>query len=425
MRCKLKDLRNTWYILMRDKRVYAKKVNNRIPKEKISANDMKQAKIRNSVKKYGYYDQSFVISTPRKNCLEKLVSLGYVQKRENEIVYSVAYEYVMHPYHPFVLPPRGLVISGVSNRQAVRNILLDSNEYSLFEKTSRHFRRQIDAKRHTHITHFEYNSEFSYRSDIYDVKDKYFDALSLGYRPSTHRLTVDLVEPIKYSRKDKDRKDWRSIRSINPKLFLRGSNSIDNEIATLLWKKDYIGILIYNNKAYFMSAGKSAKQSVSDPADFLRMPDFLNEEVYTYENMLSRVFEDAVKDFLIDRFRYQAISRYTPPYLRKELDVYAEKGIREKEITICECKFRIPNSKQPVTIEELNKFKEKKRKIEKIEKAHANGRLNFWLVTNVDNFEKGLKKRAEKAHIEIRQAILPKGWKIESDWKVLDIKKLH
>jgi hypothetical protein len=410
---------------MRDKRVYAKKVFNRIPKEQISANDMKQAKVRKSVKKDGYYDQSFVISAPRKKCLEKLVSLGYVQKRENEIVYSVAYEYVMHPYHPFVLPPRGLIISGVSNHQAVRNILLDSNEYSLFEKTSRHFRRQIDAKRHTHITHFESFTEFSYKSDIYEVKDKYFDAISLGYRPSTRRLIVDLVEPIKYSRKDKDRKDWRSIRAINPRLFLQGSNSIDNEIATLSWKKDYIGIMIYNNKACFMSAGKSAKQNAPDPADFLRMPDFLNEEVYTYENMLSRVFEDAVKDFLVDRLRYQATSRYKPPYLRKELDVYAEKGIREKEITICECKFRLPNSKQAVTIKELNRFERKKRKIERIEKTHAYGKLHFWLVTNADNFEKGLKKRAEKAHIEIRQAILPKGWKIESDWRVIDIKKLH
>ena len=58
MNCNCKDLRSTWYSLMCKKRLYAKRACNRIPKEQISAEDMKRPDISESVNKYGYCDQN-------------------------------------------------------------------------------------------------------------------------------------------------------------------------------------------------------------------------------------------------------------------------------------------------------------------------------------------------------------------------------
>ena len=74
MSCNCKELRDTWYTLMHDKRIYAKTVYSRIPKEWISDEDMKRPEISEAITREGYYDQSREISDVRRNYLNYLVS---------------------------------------------------------------------------------------------------------------------------------------------------------------------------------------------------------------------------------------------------------------------------------------------------------------------------------------------------------------
>jgi nicotinamide mononucleotide adenylyltransferase len=56
MNSDMKDLVETWHVLMRDKEIYSKTVYTRILKEEISAEDLKRHEVSYSAKKYGYYD---------------------------------------------------------------------------------------------------------------------------------------------------------------------------------------------------------------------------------------------------------------------------------------------------------------------------------------------------------------------------------
>ena len=63
------------------------------------------------------------ISDVRRNCLNYLVSLGYVKKKEDKL-YRISYSYAVHPYRPFVIPFRGVVIPKVTNSHT-ENMILD------------------------------------------------------------------------------------------------------------------------------------------------------------------------------------------------------------------------------------------------------------------------------------------------------------
>jgi hypothetical protein len=414
---------------MYEKKIYAKTVSGWLTKEQISAEDLKRPDVSESINKNGYFAVSKELPSVTSNCLDELVTLGYVD-RKKDTLYHVSYQYVVHPYHPFVLPTSGLGITNVTNNHT-ENVILNSTQYSTFRETANIFKNQMAAGNHLHVTQFEYSSAPPYESDIYEVKDKYFDAIFLTPDQSPDRLTVHLVEPFVETRKNKDKKNWRNIIEIDQLLFLNGAKSIDEEITSLEWKQHYIGIIIYKDKAYRLelsgAADNTSEESHEDDGDhnFLKMPDFLNVKPYSYGNMLSRIFEEAVKNFLNDEHLYPHVTtRYKPRYLRGlELDIYAEKGGgKRKIITVCECKFRLPSRSHLVTIDDLDSFKRKKQMIEENEKAHGDAKLNFWLVTNGDKFDKGVKEQAKSAGIEIRKAKLSKGWEDRADWKITEMK---
>jgi hypothetical protein len=177
---------------MRDKRIYAKTVYERIPKELVSDEAMKRPEISEAAIRNGYCDRSSEISDVRRNCLDYLASLGYVKKREDTL-YRISFSCVVHPYRPFVIPFRGVVISKVGSNH-IESMILNSDEFSIFIESANMFKNQMAAGNHLHVSSFDY-SYFSYTSDVYEVEDKYFDAIFLNCDPSTDRLTVDLVEP--------------------------------------------------------------------------------------------------------------------------------------------------------------------------------------------------------------------------------------
>ncbi len=429
MNCNCRDLRETWHILMRDKRIYAKTVYERIPKELISEEAMKRTETSEAITRNGYYDWSREISDVRRNCLDYLVSLGYVTKKEDKL-YQISYSDVVHPYRPFVIPFRGVVISNVTNNH-IEKMILNSDEFSNFIVSSILFKDQMAAGNHLHVSSFDY-SYFSYTTDVYEVEDKYFDAIFLNCDPSTDRLTVDLVEPfvqsVFYSKKNKVKKNWRTVRRIEPSVFLEGAGSIDAEVGSLPWKASYTGIITHKDKAYYLNPSEALRERDREQLGFLEMPDFLNSKLYSRGNMLSRIFEEAVKNYLTENYHYIAITRHKPTYLEKgDLDVFAEKeeDSSKKYITVCECKFRLPERNYPVSIDDVDIFRGRKEIIEENErKNHPNITFEFWLVTNGDKFDNGIFDQAKSAGIKIKKATLSRDWEKRADWKVTKMEEI-
>jgi hypothetical protein len=49
---------------------------------------------------------------------------------------------VVHPYHPFVYPPSGLVMIGNTNMHT-ENVILNLREYPFFRETTNKFKSQM------------------------------------------------------------------------------------------------------------------------------------------------------------------------------------------------------------------------------------------------------------------------------------------
>jgi hypothetical protein len=348
--------------------------------------------------------------------------------RKRKIPYIVECSYVVHPYRPFVIPFKGVVIDKVTQHHT-ENLILNSEEYSYFRESANMFKNQMAAGNHIHISSFDY-SDFSYTSDVYEVYDKYFGAILLNCKPSNDSVIVNLVEPFVQSSiiKNKVRKNWRTIREIDSSLFLKGAGSMDKEVESLPWKASYKGIITYKDKAYYLNPSEALREKEREQLGFLEMPDFLNVKIYSHGNMLSRIFEEAVKNYLTENYQYTVNTHYKPTYLDKgDLDVFAEKGDRSKKyITVCECKFRLSDRNYALSVDDVNSFKRRKEIIEENErKSHPNITFSFWLVTNGDKFDKGVIEQAKSAKISIKKVKLSTGWEESADWKISEIEEVR
>lgn len=419
----LNEIGKLWYHLMTTKSIYSRTIFNRIPKDRLSKESLENPKVAAEISRQCYYDVVREIPDLRRKALDVLVKLGYVEKHDDTI-YFVNYTYVAHPYLPFVLPS-GIVGITSPTQRVISNLRLESKQYANFEESAKTFRVQIKAGKHRHIPRFDYGIGFQYETTIYEIKDRYFDAIFVNYDEENKKLIVHLTEPFVQSFNKRDHKNWRQIKEIDQNLFLSGSAAIDKEIDSLEWKKKLIGIILYNDEAYFLSK-KTEKDETEDSSNgSFRMPNFLDEGGYSYENYLSRIFEDAVADYLRQNHQYDAVARTKPPYLEgKELDVFAEKGLPLKNITVCECKFRPVNPDSPITISEVQEFGEKAKKVEEHHRKSGVAKFWFWLVTNTDKLEEGVDEYSKKIGIEIKKVHLPKNWKERSDWSVVKIENL-
>jgi len=148
------------------------------------------------------------------------------------------------------------------------------------------------------------------------------------------------------------------------------------------------------------------------------------------DNLLSYKFEQEVESYLRREHNYAyTCCRYKPPYLGKELDVYASKGGKNVTITICECKLRL--GKQPINEEEVEYFSKKTIALREYEQQKANkeGRqvsVHSWFVTNIDEVEEDAIKIAKKNRIEIKKANIPNNDRllIDAGWIVTKIQHL-
>lgn len=368
-------------------------------------------------------------------CVRFFVRLGYVDKFLDTI-HQISYHHVVHPYVPYISPSGRVGITGPGS-SSNRIIELDSKRYSNFVKTARDFQNQRISGKHPHITEFNYGVNFHYESDVYEVKDRYFDAIDIGYLLDKKTLTIHLTRPGIRLHNRIPHKLWKRISQLDLNLFLSGNEHIDRQIDELDWKKDYVGYIIHDNQAYNIlnrSPESDQKENVNDDDDgkYLAMPNFLkDDDIYSLVNFLSNKFEDVTSDYLVDHLGKTGYipsirKRLKLPYLnKKEIDIIAEQKTEEGLLMIiCECKFREHNS--PVLEGELEEFTEKVLAIREHEsKQRSNIIFDSWLVTNSDNISNELKNYASVRNIKIKKAKLNNNFMKRADWKITHLYDLN
>jgi len=175
-----------------------------------------------------------------------------------------------------------------------------------------------------------------------------------------------------------------------------------------------------------------SKQVVITEALKERFERFSNETDSYLDNLASYKFEIEVESYFRRELQYTYTRhRYKPPYLGREIDIFASKGEQRTTITVCECKLRFNN--KPIGSEEIGKFAELANTVRRYErqKAVTEGRkvrIHAWFVTNADSVEDAASATAKKNRIEIKHAKIPKGRERlvrDTSWQVSDIGDLQ
>jgi len=396
-------------MLLNKKKVLSKTVFERIPKEQLPESALEDPAVRRAIKQLGYYEVAYEISPNQKEILNELVKLGYVEKRVTR-VHKVWLNHITYLYYPDINDLGNFTLD-LSIQSASKYAYIEDEQLEAFQSSIERFQKEMTIGHHPHVKELNYGIEFSYLTDVYELKDKYFDAILLGL--SKDKLTVALVEPYIVSRvtrgKRRDYKKWRVIRKIDGDLFLKGSSAIDKYIDELEWKKEADGFLIIDDSAYILNPRNLPKKdSLLDRYPIIRREI---ENLYSYE------FEGAVADFIREKYGYNLVVRnFSPPYLDgKELDIYAVKFGDPRRLTLVECKLRIYDENNPITYEEVERAKEIMQKIEEYERDKANkegDRLKTykWIFTNSRTIESRARELLKESKIEVKRAILSSNW---------------
>lgn len=131
-------------------------------------------------------------------------------------------------------------------------------------------------------------------------------------------------------------------------------------------------------------------------------------------NILSELFQDRTADYLRQE-NYSAITREKPLYLNgKEIDVYAEKGLRPRKVIVCECKLN------NVSVNDVAKFSAKAEKMKEM-LSNIGAECEFWLVTAAEKVHQDVIERANGSRISLMNARLSSGWNKRADWKVVKL----
>jgi hypothetical protein len=247
----------------------------------------------------------------------------------------------------------------------------------------------------------------------------YFDSLFFFSDDSETKLYSSL--PLNCPNEDGvDEKRWGRVKHLAD-VKLSDKEKIDTEIYSLEWKRDRIGMLILNGKAYWLqNNGRIINYNDLTTNQIFGIPDYLDSGFASIENYLSRIFEDSVAQFIQEREKVFTKVRHKPNYLNgKEIDI--QTYLPQSTISIiCECKFRLRNS--AIAIDVFESFGEKMRLTKEMNK---NEKYQFWLVTNTRNIEPEGIDYARKNNIQIMIASIPSNWHRRSDWPISKLEKLE
>lgn len=417
----LRAISDAWRKLMMDKTVRARTVYHQIKPENLAPERLEDPEVKKQLEEKGHYEVAHELPEEIIEALESLTEIGYVEKKVDRI-YNVGWYYIAHPYVPHISVSGAVGIISDSKSHS-ESMTLNSSQYDVFDKTARKFKMQVDEGKHPHITRFAFNVDFSYETDVYELKTKYFDAIALSYNQSKKELKAHVTEPIVERRNDRESKNWEMIETIDAELFLSDPDAINAKVEELEWKKEVDGILVFQGRAYtLIPPDKKINMETEDEENPWAMPNFLDGGIMATSNYLSRIFEDATAEFLRDTYHYDIKTRHKPEYLgNKEVDVFAEKGVSPRQITICECKLRF--NEAPISMSEVNKLSVKARAIEDNERTRGETKFYKWLVTNSKTFEAGVLEYAKNLGIKIITADIGERWRKRSDWKINKIIK--
>lgn len=404
------NLSQLWFRLQKNKEIHATTVHNRIPKENLSKEDLGKPHISEQITKVGYYEVSDSLSLEEIKVLEELINLGYLEKRA-EKMYKVDFSYTAHPYLPHIGIEGHLGLQ-LNSTHHFDYSYFDSKQFENFVATAKSLNEHTRLGLHKHVK-FDYNLEFNYETDVYEMKDKYFDAILVGSFVN-NSVSIFLSQPFVQrrfsSKKEKSMKNWNKIREIPLDDFLTGPSKIDPLIDQLAWKKELVGYLMYEDQAYEILVEPQTSEEEKNQG-LLSAPDFFDTDEFSAESMRSRLFEEVVANFIREK-GYAAKTRVK--YFGKEIDVFSENITeKSKDLIICECKMRMDDS--PITLDEVELFNEKK---DLVAKHEVCDKCEFWLVSNTEQLMDGVKNYADEHDIKIQTAKLPKNWKARSDWTI-------
>jgi hypothetical protein len=122
-----------------------------------------------------------------------------------------------------------------------------------------------------------------------------------------------------------DEKSWRGIKYL-PNTNLGDKNKIDEEITNLEWKRDKVGMLILNGKAYWLMNDAS----IINYNDFIThqifgIPDYLEPGFASIENYLSRIFDTLAERRLM--FKHIDHNRESLLYVNASFDYGTVKSL--------------------------------------------------------------------------------------------------
>ena|SRR2546426_6544152 len=260
-------LASTWNRLMREKKIPAKVVYQRIPAKQISEGDKERPEIKEQLARQGHVEVASPIRDYQLDVLESLLKLGYVKKRTS-IFYKTWIRKEVWLYEPKMQPLGSLTLSG-PEKQSSASYHLEHNEYERVVDGFKQIKEEMAKGLHRHVKDVTIGVEYEYKTDVYEVEDDFFDAVYLQVKDD--KLKVWLTLPfIESSNGNKDRKNWERLGEADSARFLSGKEAFLPEIRGLEWKKGAIGAVIFDDEGYFIAPGDTGSTATrSEPPRLL------------------------------------------------------------------------------------------------------------------------------------------------------------
>ncbi|MPZ07118.1 MAG: hypothetical protein GEU26_12005 [Nitrososphaeraceae archaeon] len=242
---------STWLQLNKAKRIAFETMRERITREDFEKSSRlpTDETIKKMIKEDGFYDIKMRLSVEETKVLDILVDLGYVDRYQDKI-HKAYFGYRAIPYILDTYPSGEISLR--SNVKEINEIIdLHSDQYQRFYNSGKRLSSQIKDGMHDHIQCFYFGEKFHYETTIYELKDKYFDSVSLEPVKREERIKVFLTEPVVQSQNRRKIKNWKYIKEISLQDFLSDRQKVDELIDNELeWKKSKDGILIHRNYDY-------------------------------------------------------------------------------------------------------------------------------------------------------------------------------
>lgn len=404
-----------WHWLNNEKRLFQPEIHEKFLRTDFTDKqfDALDPLIKSGIIQNGYYYNKTEYDQQYIQILNNLSNLGYIQKIQTK-VYNIRVFYEAYPYIPHI----GIdgIVGVKSNYQFQDQYMqLTEDEYSQFIKSYNEFRYQVDLGLHRHIAAIDYEILIEYESLVYEIKERFLDVLCLKFDSNINQYLVDIVKPKLVETVGKKLKSYDLIACSKVNFF--DIYSVDQLIDSVEWKKEYTGLLVHNNEVYQLTKRRTNLVSHPNDVNNILVPTFLDDETFSIENVLSRVFEDAFADFLRDN-GYVTKTRYKPNYIRPfEIDVY---GMNDNRVVICECKLRLKD--RSISLHEVERFNDKIKIIKQNEAITPH--VAFWFITNTSNLDPEVKDYCYRNDIKLKTAILNTHWRKRSNWRVLHIEEI-